>query len=58
MGVPFIEKRENHGIVAAGNKGDSRPRHLQGKGTKTGLVRQTLGFLSLNLCNYANFDRL
>ena len=32
-------------------KGDSRPRHLQGKGAKTGLVRQTLGFLSLDLCN-------
>ena len=25
------------------DKGDSRPRHLQGKGVNTGLVRQTWG---------------
>ena len=25
------------------NKGDSRPRHLQGIGVNTGLVRQTWG---------------
>ena len=29
---------------ADGNKGDSRPRHLQGKGEYTGLVRQAWGF--------------
>ena len=34
-------KRVNHRPV---NKGDSRQRHLQGKGEYTGLVRQALGF--------------
>ena len=40
------------------NKGDSRPRHLQGIGVNTGLVRQAWVFLSLALCNLANLDPL
>ena len=55
MYLTLLKVLLHEGVV---NKGDSRPRHLQGKGAKTGLVRQTLGFLSLDLCNYANFDHL
>ena len=42
------------------NKGDSRQRHLQGKGAYSGLVRQAGGggVLSLSLCNLAIFDHL
>ena len=40
------------------NKGFSRPRHLQVKGCKTGLCGQAGVFLSLTLCNKANFDPL
>ena len=36
------------------NKGDSRPRHFQGKSTCSGLR----GFLSSSLCNLAKFDHL
>ena len=45
-------------VTRAYNKGDSRPRHLQGKGANAGMVRQAWGFLSLALCNLANFDQL
>ena len=38
--------------IKAYNKGD----YL--KGVNTGLVRQTLGFFSLAVCNYANFDHV
>ena len=41
-----------------GNKGDSSPHHLQGKGAYAGLVRQARGFRSLALCNLDNFDHL
>ena len=52
--ITFCVKSNSH----TWNKGDSRPRHLQGKGAFTGLVRQAWGFLSLALCNLANFDHL
>ena len=31
-------------LMLLSNKGGSRPRHLQGKGVNTRLVRQALGF--------------
>ena len=34
---------ESHRKASVVNKGDSRPRHLQGKVVNTGLVRQTWG---------------
>ena len=37
-----------------GYKGDSRPRHLQGKRAYTGLVRQACFFLSLAPCDLTN----
>ena len=40
------------------NKGFSRPRHLQGKGCNTGCADKLGVFLSLTLCNKANFDPL
>ena len=40
---PHVTRGVSVSSIVTPNKGDSRPRHLQGKGVNTGLVRQTWG---------------